>query len=149
MNFDILKKFLGFLILITITACATPVGQYLPGQIFSIENSRKLEFEIEVSRGKGGVRANDKATGEIFSGTYVAIAGGRVSTSLINTATRPTNTPIITTNTTSEIMATSTALLFGDKGTVLDCSINIERGYTPKGIGTCVDQHGFNYRLMF
>jgi hypothetical protein len=132
-----------------------------------MENARNLDFEIEVSYGKGGVRSKDKATGESFTGTYVAVAGGRVSIgaanttigrtnattvsggSVANTTIRPTNASTITTSTTREIMATSSALLFGDKGTVLDCGINIERGHMPKGIGACVDQQGVNYKLMF
>jgi hypothetical protein len=151
----------------SILGCAA-VGSYLPGQIYSMENSKYLDFEIEVSYGKGGVRAKDKQTGEVFTGTYVAIAGGsvtigsgfgsvggtRATTSYADGSSsssriRGSSVSTTTVQRSMDVMATSTALLFGDKGSVLDCGINIERGHVPKGIGTCIDKEGVLYKLMF
>lgn len=151
---------------VTLSACAV-IGSYLPGQIYSMENGRHLDFEIEVTYGKGKVRAKDKTTGEIFNGTYVAISGGRTTIGTgIGTIGGTTTTTVYGNNTANtrigsskisnttirksiEVMASSSAILFGDQGTVLDCGINIQRGPVPKGIGTCIDKQGILYKLMF
>lgn len=129
--------------------CVTP-GEYLSGQIYSIEQGKVLEFEIEVSYGNGKVRAKDPKSGELFQGTYVAISDGDVSTGVANTTVGRRNIPTIVTASSSSILATSSALLVGDKGTMLECAMTIEKSHTrPKGIGSCVDQIKNNYRLQF
>jgi hypothetical protein len=132
-----------------------------------MESGRHLDFEIEVTYGKGSVRAKDKNSGEMFNGTYVAVAGGRVTIGsgfgtiggtkattfsggdVANTSIGSSTVTMTAVQNSMEVMASSSAILFGDQGTVLDCGINIERGPVPKGIGTCIDKQGVTYKLMF
>jgi hypothetical protein len=155
------------IVVTVLSACGATIGSFLPGQIYSMENGKHLDFEIEVTYGKGSVRAKDKNSGEAFSGTYVAVAGGRVTIgsgfgtiggttartfsggNVANTRIGSSNISTTTVQNSMEIMASSTAILFGDQGTVLDCGMNIERGPVPKGIGTCIDKQGITYKLMF
>lgn len=124
----------------------------LPGTIVS-DDGDLLEFHIEKAMRTGAVTAYNQKTKESFSGTYVGIvqsatahdsgfasvygAGGTVSASGFGNRR-------ITSN-----IAQATAFLKGTAGTVLNCSMQIEAGWTPHGIGTCSDQQSIGYRLQF
>ena len=155
-----------FTLFLGLSGCAIP-GSFLPGQIYSMETGKNLDFEIEVSYGKGDVRAKDKSSGEEFTGTYVAVSGGSVTIgtsfgsvggtsattysggAMSQTQIGSSKVKTTSINRSMSVMASTSALLFGNQGTVLDCGIMIERGHRPKGIGTCVDREGVFYKLMF
>ena len=138
-------------LLIALSACSS-AGTMLPGTLVS-EKGDILEFHIEKAMRTGAVTAFNPRTKEDFTGTYVGIvasstahnsgfatvygAGGTVS------ATGFGNTRV-----TSNI-ANATAFLKGANGTILNCSMQIEAGWSPHGIGTCTDQDSNGYRLQF
>ena len=49
----------------------------------------------------------------------------------------------------SSNIANATAFLKGDKGTMLNCVMQIEASISPHGIGGCDDNFGKKYRLQF
>lgn len=134
-----------------LSACVTP-GQMLPGNIVA-EDGDVLDFQIEVAKRSGKVAASNPRTGEQFNGTYVGILervtsfstgyaqasgmGGSVTASGFGSASAGSN------------IANATAFLKGNKGTTLNCEMQIEAGLNPHGIGQCADQHGGKYRLQF
>jgi hypothetical protein len=124
------------------------VGGMIPGQIYS-EQGKVLEFQIEKSRGAGAVTAFDPATGEHYAGNYVGIR--EVTTTTSGAFVQSGNTFATGTGfgTIASNMATSTAYLTGDKGSMLNCDMQIQAGFSPHGIGGCSDQKGGRYRLQF
>lgn len=161
------SQFYSFFVFSFLTGCAMP-GSYLPGQIYSIETGRDLDFQIEVSYGKGKVKATDKKTGEQFNGTYVAVRGGSVTIgtgfasaggtnyssvnsngTFINGSVSGNQTTVTTTQNTLNALATATSFLIGDAGSALECAMNIQPGPVPKGVGECVDRQGVRYKLLF
>jgi len=92
---------------------------------------------MEFSRHGGTMRGTNPTTGETFAGEYTATREKAIATAAGVTASA------------SSLTATGLGVLIGDKGTVLDCEININSGYVPTGVGTCTDQQGRRYRLQF
>ena len=123
-------------------------GGMIPGQIYT-EQGKMLNFQIERSRGAGAVSAYDASTGEHYSGNYVAL---RQSVAGMSTAfVQSGNASATGTSFTgmASNMATSSAYLNGDNGSVLSCDMQIQAGLSPHGIGACTDQTGGKYRLQF
>jgi hypothetical protein len=105
-------------------AAAAQLGSFLPG-IIAAPNGRQLQFEIQITRSGGAVRAFDPKKHERFSGTYAA--GGQGGFGVVP----------------------ATAMLTGDRGSNLSCEMQIKAGLTPQGDGTCVDQKNVRYQLSF
>jgi hypothetical protein len=124
------------------------VGAMLPGNLYT-QDGRILDFAIQKEPRSGNVTAFDSPTQEHFSGTYVGILE----------LTRTSSSGLITNGggfavgsaagVTGSNIADATAFLRGDKGSVLTCSMRIEAGVSPHGLGTCTDNHGSSYRLQF
>ena len=113
----------------------------MPGNIISTQG-KTLSFEIERAHRSGAVTAFDPSTDERFVGNYVAI---------VNSVSSAAYSPLAgwgVARTTSNV-ANATAFLRGDKGSVLNCDMQIEGGFNPHGIGQCTDNHAENYRLQF
>ena len=135
-------------------------GGMLPGTIYS-QNGKTLQFEIEKARRSGAVAAFDASTGERFSGTYVGILQRSTgfSSGFANGQTNFSGNGVVGTATSTASgfgfssagsnIANATAYLNGDKGTVLNCEMQIEAGFSPHGIGGCIDNKGEKYRLQF
>lgn len=132
---------------ISLSACVSP-GEMLPGTISSASRG-VLEFQIEKAARSGKVAARDPRSGERLTGTYVAIVRGAnassggfasVGSAFINSGSSGT----VTSRT-----ANASAVLQGDRGTVLTCEMEIEAAISPHGIGNCFDGRGTNYRLQF
>lgn len=131
-----------------ILGCAS-VGEMLPGKLYSIDDARVLAFEIEVTRGSGKVRAVDPVTSEIYEGTYGAVSQ---AVGVSGTSSTFVGSKTVTSNTygsASSNMAAANAVLIGNQGNVLDCTIDIQKGFRPRGIGSCSDKKGKTYRLQF
>lgn len=133
--------------------CATtdlhPVGSMLPGQIVSLSDGRVLPMQIELtplSHPSGKMLATDTASGEVLSGTYTAILGTSVTQvsrpTLFGDQTRATAVQ------TSDI-AQASAVLVGNKGTVLNLHMQIKAGNPPVGFGDGEDNKGRKYSLQF
>ena len=101
------------------------------------------------------MKALDPSTGEQFSGTYVGlrpIVTGTSSAMVFGAsgAAGRVNASGFGTNSISSNIANATAFLKGDKGTMLNCAMEIEASIgTPHGIGGCDDNLGKKYRLQF
>jgi hypothetical protein len=128
-----------------LSACA---GTMLPGNIYSTDG-KVMQFEIEKSRGSGAVKAVDTSTGEQFAGNYVGVLPTVTQTSTVivsgSVVTSGFGVDSISSN-----MANATAFLKGDKGTMLNCAMEIQASViSPHGIGGCTDNSGRKYRLQF
>ncbi|MGB6756196.1 MAG: hypothetical protein WBE71_27525 [Xanthobacteraceae bacterium] len=120
----------------------------LPGNIYSADG-KILQFEIETSHGSGAVKASDTSTGEEFSGTYVGIMSSatRTSSAVISGGVTASGFGV---DSISSNIANATAFLKGDKGTMLNCAMQIQASVvSPHGIGGCTDNSGQKYRLQF
>jgi len=125
------------------------VGDMLPGKIYAIDEARILPFEIEVTHGHGKVRAVDPITSENYEGTYGAVSESVVASGRTSTYGGKSPLTSYSSGRASSNMAVANAVLIGDQGNVLDCTIDIQKGKRPRGIGTCKDSKGKTYRLQF
>lgn len=135
-------------------------GGMLPGTIYS-QDGKVLEFQIEKAHRTGAVAAFDPSTGERFSGAYVGIlerttafSSGFLTgrTNFVGTGFSGTATSTASGfgfGSVGSNIANATAYLAGDKGTMLNCEMQIEAGFSPHGIGGCVDNKSEKYRLQF
>ena len=127
-------------------------GRMLPGNIIA-ETGDVLDFEIETAYRSGAVTAANPRTGESFTGRYTAIVDTTYSrstgqVSIYGTGGSATGTGFGTSARRSSI-GNASAFLRGDRGTTLNCTMQIEAAIRPTGIGSCQDQRGLNYRLQF
>ena len=127
-------------------------GRMLPGNIIA-DSGDVLDFEIETAYRSGAVAAANPRTGERFTGRYTAIVDTTYSrstgqVSVYGTGGSVTGTGFGTTAQRSSI-GNASAFLRGDRGTTLNCTMQIEAGIRPTGIGSCQDQRGLGYRLQF
>jgi len=121
------------LLVVTAAACATKST----GRLVSLEDGSTIVLQMEFSRWGGTMTGTHPITGERFAGDYTATQG-RAAGIAGGTAVYVEN-----------YSAYGAGVLVGDKGTVLDCQLNINAGRPPRGNGTCTDQHGRRYRLQF
>lgn len=101
------------------------------GKIYSLSGAKVLPMRIALSYGHGKMTAEDPETGEKFEGEYTAVSNGAYGVVGNDFATF------------SSKKANAMAVLVGDKGTVLNCVMEIEKGLPPKGIGTAKDKNNF------
>jgi len=80
------------------------------------------------------VSAKNSKTGESFSGTYTGVSDAALVPKV---------------GVVHSLRANAAATLLGDKGTVIQCQIDIQKGYTPRGIGQCMDNKQVAYSLSF
>lgn len=132
---------------VALTGCVGP-GTMLPGTIYST-SGRVLAFQIEKTASGGRVAATDASSGEQFDGSYVGISP-TISTDMSASAFSGGASAFGgSSSTTSTNIANARAFLRGSKGSMLTCEINIQKGFQPRGIGSCHDQGGQNYVLQF
>lgn len=124
------------------------MGAMLPGNLYT-PDGRVLDFAIQKAPRSGSVTVFDPTTQEHFSGTYVGVLE---STSTSSTGF-VTNGRDFSVGSGSAVVgsniADATAYLRGDKGSMLTCSIKIEAGVFPHGLGSCSDNHGGHDRVQF
>jgi hypothetical protein len=125
----------------------------LSGRIYSLADGVVFPMEIETSYGHGAIRCDNPATGEHFEGTYSGVSGGA---SGIGTSTTYASLRGVHGSATGwsgvfvqSLKANATALLIGDRGTILDCHMDIQCGIRPHGVGVCADNTGKTYQLQF
>jgi hypothetical protein len=116
----------------------------IPGKMFSLKDGTELAFSAQYSTGSGILTANNPSTGENFTGQYTGIyTGGGVSTtkggglfsSSVTTTTAPTGAKIA-------------GILKGDKGTIINITMEIQPGLNPTGFGEGVDNNGVHYQIQ-
>jgi len=128
---------------VLVTGC---VGQMMPGTIYS-QDGQMLSFSIERAYNTGRVSALDPKTGETFAGSYVGIRNEE--TTIAHVGSYSGNGGGYGIVSVDSNIANANAFLTGDKGTVLTCSMQIQAGLSPHGIGGCDDNRGKKYRLQF
>lgn len=125
-------------------------GGWITGQMVSTTNGEELLYEIEASRGTGGMWAANKSTGEVFTGTYSAWAnnGGYSFGSISGSggSSRGTTNVQIYTPPSS---ANGKGFLKGGRGTVIEVFLDIQPGLRPTGAGEGIDNKNQRYRLTF
>jgi hypothetical protein len=128
-------------------------GIGLSGRICSLADGVVFPMEIETSYGHGTIHCDNPATGEHFEGTYSGVSGGAsgigTSASYANLGSVHGSATGLSGVFVQSLKANAMALLIGDRGTILDCRMGIQRGIRPHGMGVCVDNTGKAYRLQF
>ena len=120
-------------------------GRMLDGQIYSLEDAIVLPMQIETSYGHGKMNATNPKTGERLEGTYSAVSAGQHTTMFGSVG----GTSISAFGQSESALGNAIATLIGDRGTVLDCVMQIRKGLHPHGIGTGRDKQGHEYRIQF
>lgn len=140
--------------LIILMGCATvkPAQKtMLPGKIYSLKDGTEMTFSVEMAVNSGEMVAYNPKTGENFNGQYTGIFTG--STVSQSTATNNWgNTSGKVTTVTAPTGAKVKGILRGDKGTVIDCNIDVQPGTRqnpPHGIGEGIDNNGLHYQIQF
>jgi hypothetical protein len=124
-------------------------GEMIPGRLISLEDGHLIAIQIELSTGAGKIIATDQKTGEIFSGNYTAVSEDKYIQYTRETfwGTERTQQAI---EASSSVPAT--AILVGDKGTVINISMRIRpggRNTLPIGYGEGLDNKGNKYNFQF
>jgi hypothetical protein len=137
------------ILLFLLGGCAVPenqVGNMIPGRIISLSKGTLLPMQIQLSHGTGKMNATNPATGEYFEGNYTAIQDiksvqhskpgflGDLETH--HSIERSTACP-------------ASAVLVGNKGTVMQVKMQIQAGNPPVGFGEAEDNKGEKYNVQF
>ena len=148
-------KYFGIVILlISLVGCAPANyqysgGQMIPGQLISLEDGVLLPLQIELSTGQGKVNATNPKTGEVLGGKYTAIPETKYVQYSTNTWLGPQDTQQAVEISSS---VPATAVLVGDKGTVINLTMRIKPGngsVAPIGYGEGTDNKGRKYNCQF
>ncbi len=155
------------LMLIAVAGCATglstgrsiKIGDMLPGKMFSLKDGTELRYEIQFTSSiqrTGTMTAFNPVSNESFQGQYRTIlTGGGSSTGVVKDSWGWTTGTV---KTSSDPRATARGILKGDKGTVIDVSLDLESVKSNAdegaffffhGQGTGTDNHDVHYQIQF
>lgn len=137
------------LLIIFLSGCAVPtnkVGDMIPGRIISLSKGTLLPMQIQLSYGSGKMTATNPTTGESFEGNYTAIQDTKAVQ-----YSKPTLFGDQETHQSFERSTTSptSAVLVGNKGTVMNIKMQIQAGNPPIGFGEAEDNKGEKYNVQF
>ena len=151
--------------LIAVAGCVTgrsiniKIGDMLPGEMFSLKDGTELRYEIQFTSSIqkiGTMTAFNPVSNESFQGQYRTIlTGGGSSTGVVRDSWGWTTGTV---KTSSDPRATARGILKGDKGTVIDVSLDLEsvKGNADEGAffffhgqGTGTDNHDVHYQIQF
>lgn len=117
------------------------LGKVNSGTIYSLDDGSMFPVEVRKDLTNGTIRFTNLKTGEFFSGTY-AKAGSNPANAQAMTA--------IAANPNLQALGTdAVATLTGNAGTILNCTLTLQDGYSHHGMGNCADKAGNTYRLTF
>jgi hypothetical protein len=136
-------------LIISLGGCAVPtnqVGDMIPGRIISLSKGTLLPMQIQLSYGSGKMTATNPITGEYLEGNYTAIQDTKAVQ-----YTKPTFLGDQETHQSIERSTTcpASAVLVGNKGTVLNIKMQIQAGNPPIGYGEAEDNKGEKYNVQF
>jgi len=96
-----------------------------------------------LSKGKlsGALPSGEKLTGEFVTVTKATVGWGSIFSAVCGIGSSTTSTS------TSIGEQFGSAVLLGDKGTMIDCEYTV--GVWAHGTGACTDNRGGKYRLLF
>jgi len=146
------RAFAAFCALAVVSGCATVptrAGTMMGGRIVALADGRILPMQIELtplSQSTGRMMATDPASGELLDGTYTAILS-----SSYTQHSRPGLFGDEHAGNTVQMndTAQATAVLVGNKGTVINLHMQIKVGNPPAGIGEGEDNKGKKYSVQF
>jgi hypothetical protein len=116
----------------------------LPGRIISLADGTTLPMQYEFTSGSGKMTATNPVTAEFFQGTYTAVLETRVHTHQSNSLFGNDDTSVETAD-----VAQGSAVLVGNKGTVLNLKLQVKVGNPPSGFGEGEDNKGVKYNVQF
>lgn len=137
-----MKPTVAGLILVMLSLCVSLSARTKQGRLYNLETGVQTPLTYTDSgKGRGTITAT--IAGELLKGEYSTVASGTVGWGAIYNSAG-----------TATALATSisrkqegTAILTGDKGTVIDCEyVTSPNGH---GSGACKDNHGVKFKLMF
>lgn len=146
------------LLALLLTSCAVAPQQtagpwMIPGRMYCLKDGTEFQLSIERSSGQGRMTAVNLRTGEQFTGTYSAIIteGGAVEQSTAENFWGKVGPTV--TKTTAATKAAGRGILRGDKGTVINLTLDIKPSYSravnPSGFGEGEDNNGLKYQIQF
>ena len=161
------SQIIALLMLITVLGCATgpgtgrnlKIGDMLPGEMISLKDGTRMLCEVQFTssaQGRGTMTAYNPESKESFQGQYrVILSGSGSSTGVVKDSWGWTTATV---KTTSDPKAAARGFLRGDKGTVIDISMdltpvksNAQDGvflfFTGQGTGT--DNRDARYQIYF
>ena len=101
-------------------------------------------MQYELTSGSGKMVATNPVTGEILQGMYTAVLETKVHTHQSNSLFGSDDT-----STETGDVAEGTAVLVGNKGTVLNLKLHVKVGNPPTGFGDGEDNKGVKYNVQF
>lgn len=124
-------------------------GEMIPCRLISLSDGTLFPTQIELSTGSGRITSTNPKSGETFYGNYTAISDDRY--------TQYSKETFWGTETTQQAIERSssvpaTAILVGDKGTVINIKMRIKPGNSqvlPIGHGDAEDNKGGKYNFQF
>jgi hypothetical protein len=135
------------LLALLLCGCATEGNKYgdmLPGRIISLADGTTLAMQYELTSGSGKMIATNPVTGEILQGMYTAVLETKVHTHQSNSLFGSDDT-----STETGDVAEGTAVLVGNKGTVMNLKLHVKVGNPPTGFGDGEDNKGVKYNVQF
>ena len=148
-----MKRFV-IVVALLLAGCATgpdpfAPGTMIPGKLTALNDGHVIPVQIEItpmSRPTGMVSGTDPVTGEQFNGNYTFVVETKV--------VQQSQPGLLFDEQTSQAVQTSdvapgTAVLVGNKGTVINLAITAKAGRPPVGYGNGEDNKGKKYALQF
>jgi hypothetical protein len=135
------------LLAVLLCGCATEGYEYgamLPGRIVSLADGTTLAMQYEFSSRTGKMIATNPVTSETFQGTWTAVQETHVRTHQDNSLFGSDDTSVDTSD-----VADGSAVLVGNKGTVLNLKLHVKAGNPPSGFGDGEDNKGVKYNVQF
>jgi hypothetical protein len=102
--------------------------------------------QVEITYGSGRMTATNPVTGEVFDGRYTAIQENKVIQHVDNSfwGNGDTSQAVETSD-----IAHGSAVLVGNKGTVLNIKMEVKAGHPPIAYGDAEDNAGKKYNVQF
>jgi hypothetical protein len=139
------------LLAFVLAGCATEpdpyaIGNMLPGTITSLSDGKIFPAQVEITYGSGRMTATNPVTGEVFEGRYTAIQENKVIQHVDNSfwGNGDTDQAVETSD-----LAHASAILVGNKGTVLNIKMEVKAGHPPIAYGDAEDNNGKKYNVQF
>ncbi len=121
-----MKTAIGCALLVILVAFthATPTGGMFFGEMYDVKDGTILNFEIKAQAQSGPMRAYNPTTGERLEGPFTITSHQD--------------------GTTSDFKG----IMFGDRGTIIEVSLETNSVMLPSGVGIAKDNAGRQYQIQ-